>query len=142
VSGTRRTPLARRPAVQITPRALELFAELERARRARRHATDCTISEFGLCIAECAACERWWDLQDELHIELDLPPWRWPAIPRNPYPPGSPKAREWRAGTEQEELWKLLEEARREAARRRTAPPSEEGQPHAEPEPVAGDTLT
>jgi hypothetical protein len=105
MSGTRRTLLARHPTVQITQRAIDLFRELERANRARKRAIDCTISEFGHCIAECCACCRWWDLQDELHIELGLPPWQWPCIPRNPYPRGSPKARDWRPGAEQEELW-------------------------------------
>jgi hypothetical protein len=113
MSGTRRTPLVRRSAVQISPRALELFVELERARRARRHAVDCTISEQGLCTTDCRACRRWWDLHDELHVELRLNPWQWPCIPRNPYPPGSPKARDWHPDTEQEELWNLLNEARR-----------------------------
>jgi hypothetical protein len=121
MSGTRRTPIGRRSAVQITRRAIDLFAELERARRARRRAVDCTISERGLCTTDCRACRRWFDLHDELHIQLGLPPWVWPCLPRNPYPPGSPKAREWRPGPEQKELWDLLNEARAGAPRKRPA---------------------
>jgi hypothetical protein len=123
MSGTKRTPIERRSAVQITPRALELFAESERARRARRRATDCTIGEYGHCTGDCRACSRWWDLQDELHTELRMELWQWPCIPKNPYPPGSPRARAWRPGTEQKELRDLLDKARRVAA----APSLEEG---------------
>jgi hypothetical protein len=96
---------------------------LERSRRARLHAVDCTISEQGLCKSACRACRQWWDLHNQLHVELRLKPWQWPCIPRNPYPPGSPAAREWRPGTEQEELRSLLIEARRAAvaASKRTA---------------------
>jgi hypothetical protein len=116
---TKRVPVSR-PAVQmITARAVELFRELERANRARKRAVDCTISEQGLCTADCRACRRWWDAHDELHTALDLPPWRWPAIPRNPYPPGSPKARDWRPDAEQAALWDLLNKARLEAAKAR-----------------------
>jgi hypothetical protein len=131
---TNRTPIERPTLTMISPRALELFAELERARRARRRAVDCTISEQGLCTTDCRACRRWFELHDQLHVVLRLRPWQWPCIPRNPYPPGSPGARDWRPDTEQKELWDILNEARRAAAvaSRRTAPPSEEG-PHAEP---------
>ncbi len=130
---TNRTPIQRPALTMISPRAIELFAELERARRARRRATDCTISEFGLCKAECRACEAWWDAHDALHTELRLPPWQWPCIPRNSYPPGSPKARDWRPSAEQKELWDLLTEARRATA----ASSLEEGSSYAEP--VAGE---
>ena len=43
-SGKLVTKALRRPVAQITPRALDLFAELERTRRARRRAVDCTIA--------------------------------------------------------------------------------------------------
>jgi hypothetical protein len=138
MSGTRRTPLERRSAVQITPRALELFGELERSRRARKHAVDCTISEQDLCTGDCRVCQQWWDLHNELHIELRLQPWQWPCIPRNPYPPGSPGAREWRPGTEQQELRDLLNEARQEAARRRAAASAREKE-DTYADPVAGE---
>jgi len=138
---TNRTPIARRPAVQITPRALDLFAELERARRARRRAVDCTIAETGYCTTNCRACRLWFDAHAELHAELRLKLWQWPCLPKNPYPPGSPNARDWHPGTEPQELWNLLNEARQAAV----APSSlkEEGHPNAEPVAVAGeDTLT
>jgi hypothetical protein len=92
---TNRTPIQRPARTVVSPRALELFAELERARRARKRAVDCTI--------------------DALHTELRLKPWQWPCLPRNPYPPGSPTARGWRPGQEQQELWDLLDKARRGA---------------------------
>jgi hypothetical protein len=117
---TKRVPVSR-PAVQmITARAVELFRELERANRARKRAIDCTISEFGRCTTDCRACRRWADAHDDLHSELKLPPWFWPCLPHNPYPPGSPRARAWEAAEapeEQLELQVLLQEA----AKRRTA---------------------
>jgi hypothetical protein len=117
---TKRVPVSR-PAVQmITARAVELFRDLERANRARKRAIDCTISEFGRCTTDCRACRRWADAHDDLHSELKLPPWFWPCLPHNPYPPGSPRARAWEAAEapeEQLELQVLLQEA----AKRRTA---------------------
>jgi hypothetical protein len=113
--GTKRNPI-RRPAVQpVSLRALELYAELRRATRARRQATDCTLSKYGLCNAECRACEAWWDAHAALHSELKLPPWRWPALPRCPFPPGTPPARKWRPSSAQRELQDQLEAARKAA---------------------------
>jgi hypothetical protein len=115
--GTRRTPIARQAARPlITPRAIELFAELERARRARALAVDCSVSKHGYCATRhCRVCQRWLDLHAELHTELRLPPWAWPCLPRNPYPPGSPEAKKWRPGDAQKKLQDLLNEARRAA---------------------------
>jgi hypothetical protein len=115
MAGTRRVPL-RRPAVQpVSLHALELYGALRRAARARRRATDCTISKYGLCTAECAACEAWWAAHNELCSELRLPPWQWPCIGRNPHPPNSTAARKWRPGGAQKELQEQLETARRAA---------------------------
>ena len=103
---TNRVPIERPALTMITPRAIELFAELERAARARRRAVDCTIAENGYCTTACRACRLWFDLHDQIHVALRLRPWQWPCLPRNPYPPGSPNARNWRPGTEAEELSK------------------------------------
>jgi hypothetical protein len=117
MSGTRRTPLTRRSTQpQITSRAIELFEQLERATRARRRATDCTLTEQGLCTSKCHACRRWFDLHAELHTELRLRPWVWPCLGRCPFPPGTPPAGAWRPGYEQQALWEMLDEARRHAA--------------------------
>jgi hypothetical protein len=119
MSGTLRTPISRRSMQpQITPRALELFVEMERATRARRRADECSVSTYsGYCTTDCPACRKWFDLHAELHTELRLRPWKWPCLPRNPYPPGSPKADDWRPDEEQQKLWGLLDEARRAARR-------------------------
>jgi hypothetical protein len=114
VSGTKRTPITRqamRP--QVTPRALALFVELERAQRARKRTVGCTISEHGLCTTDCRACRRWYDLHAELHTELRLRPWVWPCLGRNPFPPNSPEAQAWRPSIDQQALWDQLDEARR-----------------------------
>jgi hypothetical protein len=136
---TNRVPINRPAQAMVSPRAIELFVELERARRARKHADDCVVSEFGLCEAECAACERWWTAHNELHDELRLDPWLWPAVPRNPYPVGSPGAREWRPDADAKALWDRLKAAHRAAtATRRTASlPLDEEDTNAEP--IAGE---
>jgi hypothetical protein len=111
--GTKRTPIYRQAAQpQITLRAIELFKQMESARRARKRAVGCTISRYGLCTGDCRVCERWYDLHDELHTELRLPPWRWPCLGFCRYPPNSPEARTWRPGGEQRALWEALNEAR------------------------------
>jgi hypothetical protein len=114
MAGTRRTPLNRQATGPvITPHAVELFIELERARRARQRATDCTVSKYGHCSAECGACELWWAAHGELCSELRLPPWAWPALPRCPFPPNSDAAKTWRPGEQQKKLQDQLEAARR-----------------------------
>jgi hypothetical protein len=119
MSGTRRTPIARRAALQITARAIALFEQLERVRRQRRGST-CVVRDnpSGYCTAECQACESWFDLMDALHSELGLRPWFWPCLPQNPYPPGTPASRDWRPGGNQLKLWQALDQARRAARRR------------------------
>jgi hypothetical protein len=120
---TNRTPIERPTLTTISLRAIELFGELERARRARKNATDCKLGgPQDFCKAECRACRLWWDAHAALHTELGLEPWNWPALPHCPLPPGSGRARAWRPGTEQKKLYDLLREARRAAnAAKRTA---------------------
>jgi hypothetical protein len=113
MSGTRRTPIPRRATLQISARAVELFEQVERARRQRR-AASCVVGTYGYCRGECPACRSWYDLQDELHAELGLKPWQWPCVPINPFPPGSPPACDWRPGGDQLALWQLLDQARRQ----------------------------
>jgi hypothetical protein len=95
MSHTRRTPIARQATLRVSPRAIALFEQLERARRQHRAAT-CIVgdSPAGYCSSECAACRTWYDLHNKLHEELGLKPWKWLCVPRNPFPPGraaSPK---------------------------------------------------
>jgi hypothetical protein len=148
MSGTRRVPLARRATAQISARAVELFRDLERANRARKRAIDCTISEFGRCTADCRACRRWADAHDDLHSELKLPPWFWPCLPHNPYPPGSPRARAWEAAEapeEQLELQVLLQEAvrrARSAAKPADAPEQADDERAPNAEPAGQDTTS
>jgi hypothetical protein len=120
MSHTKRTPIARQPTLRPSPRAIELFEQLERARRRRRAAT-CIVSDSpaGYCSSECAACRTWYDLNDKLHEELGLKPWVWLCVPRNPYPPGTAASRNWRPDPDGEEQarWLLLDEARRHPQR-------------------------
>lgn len=114
-----RTPLYRPTVgVQISARALEIFATLERLRQSRRR-RNCNVSALsGLCDPKnpCATCKAWSDAHAELHTELKLKPWRWPALPRNPHPPNSDAAKIWRPDGEQRALWNLLREAARSGA--------------------------
>jgi hypothetical protein len=135
--GTRRIPLHRAAdQPMISPRALELFAAAERARRARLHADDCTVAESGYCTTDCRACEAWWAAHNAITRELRLDPWLWPAVPCCPFPPGSAGAREWRPDTEAKTLYDALVAARRAAAAARADAKKYEEDPN-DVEPVA-----
>jgi hypothetical protein len=138
MSGTRRTPLARRPAVQITPRAVVLFVAMGKLR------CTCLPPPRPPTRSPCAGCARWYDLHAELHVELHCKPWEWPCVARqSPKRAGSTAWNETIAGT----MAQLDEAVRRRAvldpvaakSGRAGEPPSlEEGDPNAEP--VASDT--
>jgi hypothetical protein len=116
VSGTKRTPIGRKASLQISARALQLFEQVERARRRRRAAT-CEIGVYGQCVMTCAPCRAWLDAHDELHQELGLRPWEYPCLPVCPFPPGSVKAKGWERSGPELELWQRLEIERRRVAR-------------------------
>ena len=122
MSGTRRVPLARRSAAQITPAAMEAF------RRIRSLEAQCT------CLPRdwegeywkhepCPACDEWWTQQGILCSELALKPWHWPAVEHpqaeNPYPERSAAASSWRPNVEARALWRVLDEAASEPRRGR-----------------------
>ena len=115
MSGTKRTPIIRRATQpQVTGPALALFAATEKTRRQRRGAA-CVVNLHGLCSMECAPCQAWAHAHSELHRELGLRPWVWPALPFNPHPPGTPAAQAWEPSGSELELWQTLERARRAA---------------------------
>jgi hypothetical protein len=73
---SKRRPIHRSLVMQITPRAVELYRQMCRVRCV------CPPREYGdRYVPLCANCERWYDLHNELHLELKLKPWQWPAIP-------------------------------------------------------------
>jgi hypothetical protein len=123
MSGTRRTPLARHSAVQITPRAIELYEAMGRLR--------CTCpSPRPPTQGPCRGCARWYDLHDLLDDELRLPPWYWPIVGRQgARAAGPPAMNETIAAT-----MKMFEDAIR---RRRAAVPAREEE-GTNAEPVAG----
>lgn len=55
---TNRTPIGRPPISRITPRAVELFKQMQ----------------------ALPDGDEWWRLHSELHRELQLKLWEWPAI--------------------------------------------------------------
>jgi hypothetical protein len=77
MSRTKRIPIARQPSLQFSPRAIELFVKLERARK-QRNALGCIAGDSGsgsgYCSTKCRACRDWYDLHNELHGELGLKP--------------------------------------------------------------------
>ena len=104
MSGTRRTPLTRRPALaRITPVALEAFRKIQTLEE-----TPCT------CLrgreGECPACTEWWDAQSTIHRELACRPWNFPPCEYEGM--GA-----WPPNEEARALWRLFEEATRLAGR-------------------------
>jgi hypothetical protein len=84
MSGTRRTPINRPKAVQITSRAIDLFVAMGKLR------CTCPPPSPGWT-PPCPGCERWWDLHAELDDELHCEPWQWPCVARaSPKHAGSP----------------------------------------------------
>ena len=120
MSRTRRVPIARQPALQISARAVELFEAMEQADR-RRNAADCidddSGSGSGYCKRECVHCKAWGRLYAELDRELNLLPWQWPVIETNPFAPGSERSKRWRPNPNSEGMaqWRLLDAARKAA---------------------------
>jgi hypothetical protein len=85
MSGTRRTPIGREPTKgQISERAIDLYISMARLK--------CTCPKLKPPTqGPCAGCERWHDLHNELHIELQCRPWQWPCVGRQgPKAAGSP----------------------------------------------------
>src|SRR3954447_14558774 len=83
MSGTRRVLLFRPSAVQITPRAIDLYVAMGKLK--------CTCPPPSPTRSPCPSCERWYDLHDELHRELGCKPWEWPCVSRQrPKRGGSP----------------------------------------------------
>jgi hypothetical protein len=67
---TTRKRINRRPTRRITQRAVDIFDNMEAL------AQSCEPA----CInSECDACKEWWNRHSELHHELKLRPWEWPA---------------------------------------------------------------
>src|SRR5262249_32826581 len=81
--------------VQVTPRAVELFEAMRRVR------CTCGPGERGHVLRCCAGCQRWWDLQNDLHLELHCKLWHWPCLRR----------RRSDGDEQQRQLWDALEEA-------------------------------
>ncbi len=76
---------------------------------------------------ECNGCRRWWNLHSDLHDELGLKPWQWPAFVNpvadtNYWPEGSYMWEHWVPNEEGRAMWRLLEAASRENSRTRKGP--------------------
>jgi hypothetical protein len=72
---SKRTPIHRSLIMQITPRAVELYRQMCGIRCV------CPPRAYGdRYQAPCASCDKWWGLHDQLHRELKLKVWEWPAV--------------------------------------------------------------
>jgi len=69
---TARKTISRKPTRRISERAIDLFDGMEML------AQQCSCGG-DIRYAECPACEQWWQQQRELHDELKLKPWEYPA---------------------------------------------------------------
>jgi hypothetical protein len=113
---TNRVPINRPVNTRITPRAIELFKIMEQARGQRHLAIiRCDVNPYGKCKMTCTVCQDWANAHSELHEELHLKPWFWPCLPFEPWPPNSPKFRDWRPSRAEYDLWHALEKARQAA---------------------------
>lgn len=73
---TNRTPIQRRPTIPITARAVDLYVAMGKLR--------CTCPQpKPPTQSPCAGCERWHDLHEELHRELQCKLWQWPCVGRS-----------------------------------------------------------
>src|SRR5262249_34788203 len=115
---TKRKPISRPPALQITPLAIRLFTEME-AIYCTCAPRDCGGKYWAQ--KQCAGWERWWEVHARLHDALRCRPWEWPCIQSPeaecPYPPGSPAAQSWRGNERAQQMWQALAGAAREARR-------------------------
>ena len=119
---SKRKPLNRPPALQITPLAIRLFIEMKAISCA------CAPRDWGgkyWVHEQCAGCKRWWELHAQLHDELRCRPWEWPCIESPeaecPYPPGSAAAHSWRPNERAQQMWQALAGAAREARHTKAA---------------------
>jgi hypothetical protein len=77
MAGTRRTPLDRPAAKQISERAVDLWEAMNKLR------CSCPPVPADYWLHKmCAGCERWHDLHSELNNELHCEPWQWPCVAR------------------------------------------------------------
>jgi hypothetical protein len=102
---TKRTRKQRPAIPKITRRALTLFRKMQRL------GPKCTCPDDPPH-GDCAACTGWWTAHSELHAELNLWPWHWPAI----FERGDPVTERW--AEPQARIWHALKNAAQEARRK------------------------
>jgi hypothetical protein len=117
--GTNRKPIGRPTRSRITPAAIAVFRRMEAARlkctcpaaegaerKGGREPDQSPLSSLVNSTSTvrhvehpCAACDAWWEAHSQLHDELGLKPWQWPAFEypdeANPYAAFSNAARDW-----------------------------------------------
>jgi hypothetical protein len=101
---TTRKTIHRKPTRRITDHAVDLYDQMEAL------AQQCSCGSD--MRRECAACEQWWRLQHELHGELKLQPWEFPACSRldNDEPNVMARNRALKAESEARKRWRALKE--------------------------------
>jgi len=118
MSGTKRVPVARSPLPVISPAAITLFDAMRRC-RCTCPPIDWEGKYWGR--QQCAGCERWWELQNQLCDEVHARIWQYPCVEHpntvSPYPRNTPAHKSWQPCLEAQALWKTLAEASREQRR-------------------------
>jgi hypothetical protein len=112
---TKRTPIDRPPRIEITARAVALWEQIQ--------VLECTCAprSWGANYWNdelCDGCAERNRLRRAIHAELRLKPWEIPAVMApdtpNPFPAGSPRAKNWRPDQDAVARWEALAEASRE----------------------------
>ena len=112
---TKRTPIDRPPRMEITPRAVELWEQMQGL------VCTCKPRDWGGAYWEhelCPGCQERTLFRRAIGQELRLPPWDIPYIidpdAPNPWPAGSLRHARWRPDPDAVARWKALEAASRE----------------------------
>jgi hypothetical protein len=111
---TTRTPIDRPGRVQVTPRAVALWEQMQQVE------CTCTPRDWSRYWEHqrCDGCEEQNRLRRAIHVELRLPPWEIPAVmppdAPNPWPPGSRRHAEWRPNADAVARWEILATASKE----------------------------
>jgi hypothetical protein len=85
---TKRVPIRRHTRPQITPRAIDAYAQM----KALKPQCSCPPDREPRHLPPCAACEEWGRLLMVVHVEMQARPWEIPCLD---FEPPGPDADRW-----------------------------------------------
>jgi hypothetical protein len=98
---SKRRKITRPPRQTFSAKAIALFKQMQ------------VLDSQCTCTSEhhrCRACDAWWEAHSELHDELRLRPWEWPAI-ETPRVPNTGQSQNQQWYEKAQELYRGLESA-------------------------------